>query len=195
MTEPTAPLDLDAIRHRVPLGHEGPWYVEFDEETGRWSVGYPSDNPLAGLIATVPDYGHHLAEFIAHARQDVPALLAEVDRLRMVVDAAKTWRNARYTAQAGAYAAELVQAVDTYTAGDGRLQPRTWAIPEQPCDVHTVRGVRSGMHYRLDDNGDWYADDAEPGTWGECWEDVLLTEHEVVDASGGVSSGDGKAAD
>ena len=88
----SAPLDLDAIRRRIPTCL-APWYVEYDEPAGKWLIGYPTANPLAGLIATVPDYGEQLAEFIAHARTDVPALVeqvaalaAELERVRAVVE-------------------------------------------------------------------------------------------------------------
>jgi hypothetical protein len=72
-------LDLTAIAGRVPEWYAAPWTYDFEGD--QWWVGYATDNPLAGLIATVPDYGERLAEFIAHAREDIPALLAEVQRL------------------------------------------------------------------------------------------------------------------
>jgi hypothetical protein len=81
------PLDLDAIARRVPTHYDAPWRVEYLEASAdnaeRWLVGYATDNPLAGLVAAVPDYGEDLAEFIAHARTDVPVLLAEVARLAL----------------------------------------------------------------------------------------------------------------
>jgi len=80
-TTDTTALDLDAIRRTIPAVYDGPWYVQLDDD-GRWKVGYPTDNPKAGRVATVPDYGEQLAEFIAAARTAVPALLAEVERLR-----------------------------------------------------------------------------------------------------------------
>jgi hypothetical protein len=73
-------LDLDAIRARVDNATEGPWVAH------------------SGYVETVPEFDLHRfdimgetisqsaesrdAEFIAHARTDVPALLAEVERLR-----------------------------------------------------------------------------------------------------------------
>jgi hypothetical protein len=44
-----------------------PWYAEpSDDECDQWQVLYPTDNPLAGLIATTPDYGRvWLADWIA----------------------------------------------------------------------------------------------------------------------------------
>lgn len=97
---PNSDLDLDAIRRRVPNVYAGPWTVQTgDHGDDNWYVNYATNNPLAGLVATVPDYGANLAEFIAHAREDVPALLAEVERLRQaeaatakVVNAARAWR-------------------------------------------------------------------------------------------------------
>lgn len=88
-TREPSTTDIDAIRALVPMrSYEGPWYVELDED-GWWLVGYPTNNPLAGLIAKVPDYGDLLARFIAATRTAVPALLAEVDRLRTRLAAAE----------------------------------------------------------------------------------------------------------
>jgi hypothetical protein len=84
-------IDLDAIRRRVPDVYTGPWTVQTgDPGDDNWYVAYATDNPLAGLVATVPDYGANLAEFIAHAREDVPALIAEVERLRTALAAVES---------------------------------------------------------------------------------------------------------
>ena len=68
--------------------YEGPWTYDLDDDGLDWVVLYPSNTPLAGRVATVPDYGEYLAEFIAGARTAVPELLAEVKRLRAVEAAA-----------------------------------------------------------------------------------------------------------
>ena len=69
--------DLDAIRARAEAATPDPWIVNYEEEdnysvtpNGRWESG-------VAFAAKAPD-----AEFIAHAREDVPALLVEVERLR-----------------------------------------------------------------------------------------------------------------
>jgi hypothetical protein len=78
-------LDLEEIRRRSNAATEGPWVSDkglsergdkrtavishFDYDDGDWYIH--------GDIA-----GHADAEFIAHARQDVPALIAEVERLQ-----------------------------------------------------------------------------------------------------------------
>lgn len=83
-------LDLAAIRQRVEKATEGPWdYYVLPQPVGInratlhsehgpretfWTVDLP---PEIGAAGTESD-----AEFIAHAREDIPALLAEVERLR-----------------------------------------------------------------------------------------------------------------
>jgi hypothetical protein len=67
----TNKLDLTAIRKRAESATEGPW--EWDESSN--CIDAP------GFEVCI-DAMNHDAEFIAHARQDVPALIAEVERLR-----------------------------------------------------------------------------------------------------------------
>lgn len=81
MTSSNDELDIEAIRRRVPDVYPAPWTVTSGTDDD-WYVAYATSNPLAGLVATVPDYGINLADFIAHAREDIPALIAEVERLR-----------------------------------------------------------------------------------------------------------------
>lgn len=74
---------LAEIQARIPALYKGPWSVSWADGDGentpdRWVVSYPTDNPLAGLVAEVADYGAELADFIAHARTDVPWLVAEL---------------------------------------------------------------------------------------------------------------------
>lgn len=71
-------LDLAAIRERAESATPGPWVaipnvrpaVVSDDGDGYWT-------DVADAFEEEAD-----AEFVAHAREDVPALLAEVDRLR-----------------------------------------------------------------------------------------------------------------
>lgn len=87
------------IRDSIPTAYGPPWTVHPDMEADVWRVMYATDHPLAGLVAEVPDYGAHLAEFIATARAAVPELLAEIGRLRAEVatlsaDRASVYREA-----------------------------------------------------------------------------------------------------
>ena len=74
-------IDLDAIKARCEATTPGPWEVN----------GSPHDRHIATVgrhYITKPDragrsaHNDEIAAFIAHARTDVPALAAEVERLR-----------------------------------------------------------------------------------------------------------------
>lgn len=101
--EPMTRQQLDAIQARLDATTEGPW-----EQCGRGIDGGPSS--LTEVVTLdVECMGHCYggtglgvqneadAGFIAHARTDVPALLAEVERLRarLTVDDAMVERAAR----------------------------------------------------------------------------------------------------
>lgn len=92
MTNRLTTEQLEAIRKRAEAATEGPWVWD-DKGTHR------TDMPrLRGVPWNVMDFGNNAtyyptegtppddndAEFIAEARVDIPALLAEVERLRTV---------------------------------------------------------------------------------------------------------------
>ncbi|MGW0904929.1 hypothetical protein [Streptomyces sp. NPDC002853] len=93
MSDRLSPQREAEIRNRIPSVYDGPWDYQWDDSEGArysgWVISYPTDNPLAGLVAEVPDYGEQLADFIAHARTDVPALLAELAAVRAERDEAR----------------------------------------------------------------------------------------------------------
>lgn len=73
-------LDLDTIKARCEAATPGPWYAS----VGDFSTDF-------GIIHKDPDQGRRTLAyglscddqiFVAHARTDVPALVAEVERLR-----------------------------------------------------------------------------------------------------------------
>ena len=84
---------LDAIRARVEAATPGPWHVEGESYDECWDTDcepLPMPWGLAGPTGKslwssgAGEYAHPdmaTAEFIASAREDVPALLAEVERL------------------------------------------------------------------------------------------------------------------
>ena len=82
-------IDLDAIEARANAATDGPWSVyqtmhaepKVVNSTGHWPAG-----EVANASNSPADYGNADAEFIAHARTDVPALVAEVRRLREDAD-------------------------------------------------------------------------------------------------------------
>ena len=89
------PLDLEQIKSREKAAWHGPWglWGSFDREDGNRHVStdesksggtyyyicrppklhWPKDMSLRGNF-----------EFIAHAREDIPALIKEVERLREI---------------------------------------------------------------------------------------------------------------
>jgi hypothetical protein len=84
-------LDLEPIKARLSAATPGPWKryyagIDLDGEE-MWYVGHNGGtvtiDGVAGDIPYTPD-----AEFIAHAPSDIAALVAEVERLRKVAEAA-----------------------------------------------------------------------------------------------------------
>lgn len=88
-------LDLPAIRARAEAATPGPWYALPDPAPSRVDHGYrlvatTTRNAAANVYGLRDAMGYPGltklnsdadADFIAHAREDVPALLAEVERL------------------------------------------------------------------------------------------------------------------
>lgn len=77
-------IDLDAIRAREAAATPGPWFDDgqeiYTESEHDWvAETLDIDNPKSTAAN---------AQFIAHAREDIPGLLAEVDRLRAELAAA-----------------------------------------------------------------------------------------------------------
>lgn len=75
---------LDAIRARCEAATKGPWELTKDgryEDHDECRINLPND--------TIELCSYENGEFIAHARTDVPDLLAEVERLTRELEAAK----------------------------------------------------------------------------------------------------------
>lgn len=144
MTAPLSDERLAGIRERERKATKGPWTVGNGEviglgieQTSRGSFTYEAQ--LARVLdlfereeENVGD--RHLgsreadAQFIAHAREDVPALLAEVDRLRAdgrnlgkaLADVGEAIRQAVRTADAG-HPAEAMAELAAYAQQAGVL--------------------------------------------------------------------------
>lgn len=79
--------ELAAIKARAEAATPGPW-KRSDEESGDyyapgWSVEAPIEVGSMSLAVSIDDKPD--AEFIAHARTDVPALVAAVEDLRWLL--------------------------------------------------------------------------------------------------------------
>lgn len=78
--------ELERIRERVENATRGPWRA-----TGDGGITFPLGNSgsYAPIVSFAEDEAFIVeddAEFAAHAREDVPSLLAEVERLKAVID-------------------------------------------------------------------------------------------------------------
>lgn len=78
-SEPLTPEGLDTIEARANAATEGPWEIR-GHEIVRDSYGLATIQSL--WIADIDPVAPADAEFIAHAREDVPALVVELRRLR-----------------------------------------------------------------------------------------------------------------
>jgi hypothetical protein len=83
---PQDPKRLVAIRERVEAATDGPWRVTTDGDDPPGDYG--DSDAEHGWIEPHGAYTADRAtnEFIAHAREDVPWLLAEVERLTRALD-------------------------------------------------------------------------------------------------------------
>ena len=116
-------IDLDEIEARANAAAKGPWKFPHRDYPGvvtshlgcLW-------NPETGEINDPSD-----AEFIAHAREDVPALVAEVKRLRRELECAQT---------------ALTEAFDEADAEAGRAREALQAVRE----IHRPEWARDGGH-------------------------------------------------
>jgi hypothetical protein len=72
-------LDMDAIRERCNQATPGPWksYIEGRDHDSGASFIMTSGADIELIGASLADQ-----DFIAHARQDIPQLLAEIQRLK-----------------------------------------------------------------------------------------------------------------
>lgn len=73
---------LSEIEARAKAATPGPW-VSFDVDRDGTTVETSAGEILMGSLGS-PDATSADTEFVAHAREDVPALVAEVRRLREV---------------------------------------------------------------------------------------------------------------
>ncbi|GAA2485103.1 hypothetical protein GCM10010406_21700 [Streptomyces thermolineatus] len=89
---------LDQTRARAEAATPGPWGT-YRDLNGAYTIqarvrttahGMVTDGAVAEILADSDDQGYSDAQFIAEAREDVPFLLAEVERLRAERDALQT---------------------------------------------------------------------------------------------------------
>ena len=90
-TDTPTKLDLDAIKARHFAARDGEWKVNETHDDGT-AVVYIDHESIRNAVTVLfeADWGELAdAEFIAHSHQDVPALVAEVERLRDQISRAR----------------------------------------------------------------------------------------------------------
>lgn len=81
-------LDLEAIKARVGRAMDGPWDYNPDARGTEGSPGLTGyrDGATCPVFTSTAFWSHSDGVFAAAARADVPALVAEVERLRLALD-------------------------------------------------------------------------------------------------------------
>lgn len=78
-------IDLEPIKARLEAATDGPW--EIDPTAHDWAAGVRC---LPCQVSVADTASVEIAEFIAHAPEDIDALVAEVERLRGLLTAEPT---------------------------------------------------------------------------------------------------------
>ncbi|GLJ03540.1 hypothetical protein LNK20_11500 [Bacillus safensis] len=73
-------MRLEEIRQRADAATEGPWEIGKQSPNGLNNIG-----TIGGLL-TAQTTNEDNAKYIAHARQDIPWLISEIDRLNSGID-------------------------------------------------------------------------------------------------------------
>lgn len=167
-----ADLNLATVRKRAEAATKGPWQTGATPRAGEVYFGtvVDPDDPtepgvLLGSVGTEAD-----AEFIAHAREDVPDLLAEIDRLTRALREIGKDRNT--------WARQLADAKDERdTAAAERDQERT-----RRAETGNERDALYAVLRELVELKDGPRDDAyerrKPAAW--TWARRVLSNWEAV---------------
>lgn len=138
MSAPLSEQQLAEIRDVDPGDwYAGPWTVEYVETNGDDFAHYVVKEPDGQIVASLPDWAGPLAHFIAEARTAMPALVAEVERLRAALSEA-TDTVAERDSEIGGWSARVAKleaergqwkATAERLAGDAGLIPKTTPAP------------------------------------------------------------------
>lgn len=188
-----APVNLAAIRARAEAATSGPWDWNVGEEgyeitpTGEhnFTAPFSYDSPHPGFVPNgVPDEDAQRAqvlrdeEFLAHAREDVPALCDTITRMQAALERERTasaeWidrirseiRRSRGSVDRGCYAwdddryrAEFSQALDRLEAAIAKASKDTHAtdLTDCPTTAAEVSAARSGAIHGIAADAWWSA--------------------------------------
>lgn len=163
MTEKITPEVLNELKEREQHATKGPWTAE---------PSYPGDpdtpvkTPDGDYISASPDDGvrgghsYYDAEFISHAREDIPALIAEVERLTAKVERLQSQRETNVvridssdqlrhaaTEEVAKLKRRVAFIAERNLMHEGQ-RDKLAAVIEQACMA--IRGAIDGEHMRID---------------------------------------------
>lgn len=149
MTSPSdTALDLEPIKARAAAATPGDWEcLPWEQAAGGtdWNVWGPKGSNQVKIDDLHGDFGSESdAQFIAHARTDIPALLAEVERLRADLGNANLRNNSmRSVAQA------LLLAVPRDSVSGAAPPADSVLVPRDPTAAE-IEAVRDALYAKLE---------------------------------------------
>lgn len=114
MSDPITPAELAEMKQRCDSATAGPWLRDAERDRTIFSA---SGEMIGGVLYNTK--GGEDADFIANARTDMPRLIAEVERLRTELAAAKIAAGAtdRVANDAARETVECVASVEKFEPG------------------------------------------------------------------------------
>ena len=87
------PAQLEEIKARADVATPGPWTVHAPHHYTEAAIHGPEGDGHGIIVSTYTGAINPLQDvaFIAHARTDAPALLAEIERVRLLAKAIHRW--------------------------------------------------------------------------------------------------------
>ena len=112
---------IEEIRARLEAATPGPWEFSNSSDVRESKGEFRAPNPHNGFMLVGPWTNDADAAFIAHSREDVPFLLAEVTKLRAIIEEAKTLRTDLASLSAVAVVAGLMNEHYAHNVAINRL--------------------------------------------------------------------------
>ena len=106
MTDPMTPEYLAEIEARANAATEEPWIAEYSKEQGCCVIPHDAHSTREAVAVCRLYLRAFDAEFIAHARTDVPRLVAEAKRLQAAVERVRELHAGKAYAQGPDYCDE-----------------------------------------------------------------------------------------
>lgn len=131
-------MNLDEIKARAEKATPGPWEVDYNEPFSSDIVGIFQEEQERYIVKLEEqdetDYPttRDDADFIAHAREDIPALIAEVERLTAENADLKSIISPVKLAKIAMMQIEFKKLQEKQTPKEGKIVPVVW-VPFYTC--------------------------------------------------------------